>query len=145
MKRKIYSFFTLTLTLVFCAFCLVGCKSNGEGKVVGRIVETTEETVVILVEETDGSATLFDVMEELRKNDALSYGLSGTMVKEINGKQNAADFSACWMLYTSDSEMGNLEWGTYEYEDVSCVSAIVGGDALNVVAGEYYIWVFVRF
>ena len=67
------------------------------------------------------------------------------MVSKINGTENAADFSACWILYTSDSEMGNSEWGTYDFQNVTCLSAIVGGDALTVSAGAYYIWVYTTF
>ena len=149
MKRKIYSLFTLMLAIVCCAVCLVACntgdeENNGEAKTVARIVESTQERVVILVEEADGEATLFNVMEELSKDD-FTYELSGTMVSKINGTENAADFSACWMLYTSDSEMGNSEWGTYDFQNVTCLSASVGGDALTVSAGAYYIWVYTTF
>ena len=150
LKRKIYPLFTLILAIVCCTVCLTACntgddESNGEGKTVGRIVESTGERVVIFVEEANGETTLFEVMEALSEGGDFTYELSGTMVNTINGKENASDFSACWMLYTSDSEMGNSAWGTCEYQGLTCPSAIVGGDALTVCAGAYYIWDYVTF
>ncbi len=150
MKRKIYALFTLMLAIVCCAVCFVACntgdeESNGEAKTVARIVESTQERVVILVEETDGETTLFETMEELSNDGVFTYELSGTMVNKINGKENAADFSACWILYTSDSEMGNSAWGTYNFQEVTCLSAIVGGGELTVSTGAYYIWVYTAF
>lgn len=142
MKRKIISFFTLICMVALCVCCLVSCE---EGSATGKIVKATDTLVVIQVEETDGAATLFDVMETLQKDGELTYTLSGTMLQSLNGKENPADYSSCWMLYTSDSVMGNAEWGAYDYEGTTCLSAIVGGDALRVIEGAYYVWVYKTF
>ena len=143
MKRKCISLvsFMATLILTFCV--LVGCAPRGE--VTGKIVETTDTLVVMQVEQTNGAATLFDLMAALQEEGELSYTLSGTMIQSINGKENPADFSSCWMLYTSDTEMANNEWGTYTYNDAVYGSAIVGADAVRVVDGAYYIWVYTTF
>ena len=143
MKRKLASLLTLMLTLLLFVGCFASCITVGKANAV--VVETTQTLVVICVNETDENATLFDVMENLQKENALQFELAGTMLKSLNGVENAADFSSCWMLYTSDAEMSNTEWGTYDYGKVSCSSAVLGGDALIVSAGEYYVWVYTTF
>ena len=142
MKRKLISFVAFLATMVLSLFCFVACDG---GTATAEVVETSDTLVVIRVIETDQTTTLFDVMEDLQKENALQFELSGTMLNSLNGKQNPADFSSCWMLYTSDREMGNSEWGTYDYKGTACLSAILGGDALTVSAGEYYVWVYMTF
>lgn len=129
------------LTAAICLFSFAACgKSNGAGKTVATVVK--EETlVVITVEEVDGEPTLLAVMEKLQADGQLTFTADGTgMVMSIEGKENPADWSACWMLYTTDSEMANTEWGTVEYQGESYGSAVVGANALTVLAGESYIW-----
>ena len=67
------------------------------------------------------------------------------MVSSVEGKENAADGSACWMLYTSDAEMSNKEWGTITYEGNTYGSAILGAESLQVSAGQYYVWSYDAF
>ncbi|MBO5240932.1 MAG: hypothetical protein J6B56_05910 [Clostridia bacterium] len=142
MKRKFISLVTLLATVLLSVFCFVAC---GGGTAAAEVVETTDTLVAIRVNETDGAATLYDVMEDLQEANALQFELSGNMLKGLNGKENPADFSFCWILYTSDSEMGNSEWGTYEWNGETLASAILGGDALIVSEGETYLWVYTSF
>ena len=138
MKRKIFSLL-LTVIALFCFAC-------GGGKVQCSLVESGEERVVILVEETDGRGTLLNCMEVLaEENEGFTYSIVGGMLNEMNGKKNAADFSSCWMLFTSDAEMANTEWGTVEYEGETLGSAIVGAESLVVEKGEIYLWVYQSF
>ena len=139
MKRNFLSI-VFAIILLFCCFACNG----GEGKC--SLVTCEENRVVILVEETDGKATLLNCMESLaEENAAFTYTMEGGMITEINGKKNAVDFSSCWMLYTSDAEMSNTEWGTVEYEGESIGSAILGAESLVVTEGEVYIWVYQTF
>lgn len=134
------------LFVVVAALALVCCgQSNGEAKTVVAVTKE-ENTVVITVEELAGTATLLAVMEDLQEEGKLTFtaDLSG-MVQSIEGKENPADWSACWMLYTSDEEMANTEWGTVEYGGVVYGSAILGASALEVVAGATYIWSYQTF
>lgn len=139
MKRKLLSLFLV----LFSLFCLFSC--GGKGNATCLLLEKTETRVVISVSEASDNGTVMDCMEFLQEKGEISYKLSGTMVTELNGKANAADFSGCWMLYTSDAEMSNAEWGTVEYEGKTLGSAILGADALTVTAGEIYIWEYVIF
>ncbi len=143
MKRKWYAFFTLILSFLLSAVFLCACDNAGKAK--ASVVETTDTMVVIKVEKVEEETTLTSVMHALQEKGELSFTLSGGMVTEINGKANAADFSACWMLYTSDTELSNSAWGTVEYGGQAMGSAVVGADTLPVKEGAYYIWSYQAF
>jgi hypothetical protein len=138
MKRKTYALFTLLLTVLTSVCMLVACNKGGSAK--AEIVSKTDTMVVIKVNETEGFATLLDAMTYLKEEGELEFALTGGMVSSIEGKANPADWSACWMLYTSDAEMSNMGWGTITYEENTYGSAILGAESLEVSAGEYYIW-----
>ena len=140
MKRNFKLISAIVFAMLLSVFCLVSCKKDGYAK--ASLVSADENQVVILVDESkDG--TLLDAMEYLQEAGALSYTLSGTMMESINGKANGNN--SFWMLYTSDSEMANTSWGTVEYNGATFGSAILGADALEAVAGEYYVWVYTVF
>ena len=140
----------LVLALI-CALMFAACDLSllmgllGTGKSVAE-VEKTEHMVVITVKEAEDGVTLLSVMENLQMEGKLTYtcGADG-MVTAIEGKENAADWSACWMLYTSDAELANTDWGTVEYNGETYGSAIVGAGALEVIEGGIYIWSYHSF
>ena len=137
MKRKFYSIVTLFLTVVMSVCMFVACDKEGSAK--AEVVSKTDTMVVIKVNETEGFATLLDAMTYLSEEGKLIFTVSGGMVSSVEGKENAADWSACWMLYTSDAEMSNKEWGTITYEGNTYGSAILGVESLQVSVGEYYL------
>lgn len=143
MKRKMYALFTLLLTLVLSVCIFVACDKEGSAK--AEIVSKTDTMVVIKVNETEGFATVLDAMTYLKEEGELTFEIVGGMVSSIEGKENPADWSACWMLYTSDAEMSNTEWGTITYEGNTYGSAILGAESLEVSAGEYYLWSYDTF
>jgi hypothetical protein len=67
------------------------------------------------------------------------------MITSINGIENPADYSSCWMLYTSDEDNANAAWGTVEYEGKEYGSAISGAETLKIKADKLYIWVYKSF
>lgn len=137
MKRKLISIFTLIFTVFLTAALFVGCKKEP--------VTLNGDFVVITAEEDADGKTLLAYMNELKEEEKLSFEISDGMVTSIDGKSNAADFSACWMLYTSDSENANEAWGVVEYEDKSYGSATLGAESLIVKEGEVYIWWYQTF
>ena len=143
MKSKMYVLFTLLLAVVMSVCMLVGCDKEGTAK--AQIVSKSDTMVVMKVNETEGFATLLDAMNYLKEEGQLTFELTGGMISSIEGKANPADWSACWMLYTSDTEMSNAEWGTITYEEKTYGSAILGAEGLKVSAGEYYIWSYDTF
>jgi hypothetical protein len=109
------------------------------------VLASEEKTLVLCVDEAEGNVTLLTLVEELRDAKQLDFKTSGTMISEINGVANTADFSGCWMLYTTDGEMANNAWGTISYNGKTLGSAIVGADSLLVTAGELYVWSYQSF
>ena len=144
MKRKINVIFTVLFTLIVSVCMLVGCQKE-EGKAKATVLEKTEKMVVIQVDEVEGETTLLSVMRNLQAEGELSFSIAGGMLTELNGIANDADYNPCWMLYTSDSELSNQEWGTVEYDGQVFGSAIIGVETLTVLSGEYYIWSYQSF
>ena len=143
MKRKWMVWF---LTLC-CAFCFFACnkEENTSNAIVSTVEATEENRVVIKVVSADG-AFLLDVMRALQSQEEMTFTADATnMITSINGKENPANWSACWMLYTSDTDFSNEAYGTCVYKDVTYKSAVLGAESLPVINGGYYIWVYTSF
>ena len=110
-----------------------------------KVEYATEDMLVIRVLKTEGEEKLLEVMAELQTDGAFTFVESGGMITTINGKENAADWSACWMLYTSDEELSNTAWGEVEYNGAKLGSAIVGAGELPVAEGQIYVWSYQGF
>ena len=109
------------------------------------VIFDSDTTIVIRCEETDGEATLADYMAKLKTAGEIEFTVENGMITSINGIENPADYSSCWMLYTSDSDFSSSEWGTVEYQGVEYGSAILGAEALVIKPEQTYIWVFKSF
>ena len=135
MKKKVVSLVSLisaVLALV-ALFALAGCKKSPV---------TADDVVIQATAEHDGK-TLLSVMEELQEAGELSFAVSDGMIVELNGTKQTA--SSSWMLYTSDEENANKQWGTFEYEGEALGSAVSGAGELAVKEGCLYIWAFESF
>ena len=141
--RRIKLFLVSCMFVLLCAFGFAACNKGGEVK--ATLLSATDTQVVIRIDETDGKGTLGNAMEQLKQEGAWTYTASGGMLLSINGKENAADYSSCWMLYTSDSEMSNTEWGTIEYDGAILGSAVVGYSSLTVIKDGIYVWIYQGF
>lgn len=149
MKRRMNSFLSLCFSLL-CVLCLFACGGRKDkSNLVCTLVESTDSRVIISVSGEGLNCTLLDCMELLRQKEddelELTFTYSGGMMTSINGVGNPADYSKCWMLYTSDAEMANTAWGEIEYEGNTLGSAIVGVGELEVVSGCIYVWDFTSF
>lgn len=137
-KEKIMKkLFTLLLTicLVLCSTFAISCNKGGSVK--ATLVSVSEHTIVIKVEEVSGNPMLIEVLENL-KGDNFNYKIVGGMITEINGVENPADWSYCWMIYTNDADFSNSAWGlTHNGEEFG--SAILGAESLPVTANCLYI------
>lgn len=145
IKRKTVSFISLLFSAILCLFAFACQPSNGQAKTVISVAAKEEKLVALYCEETDGGDMLINAMDDLKAADKLQFEIVGGMVTSIGGVANAADYSACWMLYTTDAELSNAEWGTVEYDGKTLGSAIVGAEGLPVKAGEYYVWSYQTF
>ena len=134
--KKLLSLALTILTLVACAF-LVACNKD-------PLVIKDSDTLVVVIADTDESISLIDYINSLDEFKDM-FVIENGMVTEIDGVKNAADWSACWMLYTSDSEMANAGWGQVEYKGNFYGSAIVGAERLMVKKGCLYIFFYQSF
>ena len=104
------------------------------------VIKTTQEA---MGDQTD--MLLIDYMAKLKEKGQLEFEIVNGMITSINGIENPADYSSCWMLYTSDEELSNSAWGTVEYEGKQYGSAISGAETLQIKADQLYIWVYKSF
>ena len=130
MKRILTTVLTFLLLFTLSS-SLIACKKE---------VEITDEAVIIRVDisKVEEGATLKDYMDYLNREGKLSYEASSGMVLSINGKSGNA--STYWMLYTSDTQNSNAQWGSCVYEGETYYSASLGFEQLVVKDGELYIW-----
>ena len=139
--KKLISFL-LTVTLL-AGMLLTGCKKEPlviKDSDTYIVIKTTEEAM-------DGKTDLLliDYMKTLKEKGELEFEIENGMITSINGIENPADYSSCWMLYTSDADNANASWGTVEYEGKEYGSAISGAETLKIKADQLYIWVFKSF
>ncbi len=131
MKRKLISFITLLATLLVSFFCLVACGD-------------TAEPVAITVSQTVAeNTTLLEVMQEKKRAGELDFQMENGMLVQIGETKNGTN--SYWMLYTTDKENANEQWGTFEWKGETLGSAILGADTLVVKQGETYVWVYQTF
>jgi len=133
----------LVIMLLACTVLLTGCKSE-------PLVIKDSETCIVIKTTTEamGDKTdmlLIDYMDKLADEGKMTCKISNGMVTSINGIDNPADFSSCWMLYTSDAENSNTAWGTVQYDGKEYGSAISGAETLKIKPDQLYIWVFQSF
>ncbi len=136
--KKLFALVSSALALFAC--CLIAACGGKEP------IKADENTVIITA--TDSSfdfngKTLKDYMDYLQENKKFTYQIENGMITTINGKSNTT--KSYWMLYTSDSEHANQEWGVFEYEGSVYGSATLGAEALTVKEGCIYIWAYQTF
>ena len=143
MKNKKILAYLLVALLLMNILLLAGCQSEP------LVIKESDTCIVLKVtEEAIGGNTdmvLIDYMDTLVKEGKLTCTIENGMVTSINGIDNPADFSSCWMLYTSDADNSNAAWGTVEFEGAQYGSAISGAETLKIKAGQLYIWVYKSF
>ena len=133
----------LAIMILACSVLLSGCKSEP------LVIKDSETCIVIKTtqEAMEGKTDmlLIDYMDQLAKEGKMTCKISNGMITSINGIDNPADFSSCWMLYTSDAENTNSAWGTVQYEGKEYGSAISGAETLKIKPDQLYIWVYKSF
>ena len=143
MKRKLCILLSLFCFTTASLALMSGCNkktsaSISAGSFSCTLESATETLIVVKVEKTVGEETLADALALLQENGALTYKIENGMLSSLNGKTNAADFSSCWMVYSSDKEFTDTAWGTVSYKDMRLGSTIVGVEVLPLTDGEYY-------
>lgn len=133
----------LAVVILVGTMLLAGCKSEP------LVIKDSDTYIVIkTTQEAMGDKTdmlLIEYMEKLKEKGQLEFKVDNGMITSINGIDNPADFSSCWMLYTSDETNANASWGTVEYEGKQYGSAVSGAETLKIKADQLYIWVYKSF
>ncbi len=139
MKNK--KLWIAIIAVITVVSLLAGCKAEP------LVIKDSEHCIVIKTTglAADADMLLVDYMAQLAEKGELVYSLTDGMVTSVNGIDNPADFSSCWMLYTSDAENANTAWGTVEYDGVAYGSAISGAETLKIKPDQLYIWVYQSF
>ena len=143
----------LLAMMIACAVLFTGCQPDTQVLAPPAssvnpdpsLVITSDYIAIKVTQELmDGATdmTLMDYMTKLKEKGDLEFAISDGMITSINGTENPADYSSCWMLYTSDADNANASWGTVEYEGQEYGSAISGAETLKIKADQLYIWVF---
>ena len=144
------------LSMVTILFCMSSCVQTDESvasknpSIAEALVKIEGDTVVITVDgdylDITETTVLLDYMKALQNDGVLDFTLSDDgMVTAINGQQNPADWSKCWMLYSNDAELANEAWGTVTVDGVTYFSAILGAESLPIKDGKIYVWEFKSF
>lgn len=131
----------LFLVLAMCAsvFLLTGCQSEK------LVIKDSDTYIVVKTPGETKDMVLMDYMQTLKDQGELEFVIQNGMITSINGIDNPADYSSCWMLYTSDADNANAAWGTVEYEGKEYGSAVSGAEALKIKPNQLYIWVYKSF
>lgn len=140
MKKLFAAAFAAILAL--SAFAFTACAP--------KTVVVDEETQYIIIKpdskilELTSETTLLDYMAVLKERKEIDYTVDNGMVMSINGTENPADWSSCWMLYTDDTENVNPSL-TIKYNEKSYSQTNFGAGEVIAKAGCTYIWVYQSF
>ena len=155
MKNTMKKSLSLLLVLLMtCMLLLPGCQQDPlvietpDADPETNLIITQDHVIIKITQEAlngEADMTLMDYMETLKDGGELEFSVSDGMITSINGIENPADYSSCWMLYTSDEDTANKAWGTVEYEGKEYGSAISGAETLKIKADQLYIWVYKSF
>lgn len=128
----------LSCLVIACAV-LFGCGGKN------TVLKETDEFIVLIPSEDYVGKNLSEFMDYTKEQGKLDYKIENGMVTSVNGIDNPADFSYCWMLYTDDAENSNEACGTITYKEKTYASATLGANALVIAKGCTYIWVYTKF
>ena len=143
MKKLFNVLFSLLFSVMLLA--LAGCFAKKDP----MVIKESDTYIVITVSseqmELTATTTLVEYMNALKADGELDFEMENGMVSSVNGIKNPADWSSCWMLYTSDADNANTAWGQVEYKGEVYGSAVLGAESLTVKESCLYIWIYQAF
>ncbi|MBE5741769.1 MAG: DUF4430 domain-containing protein [Clostridiales bacterium] len=145
---KLFAVAILSICCILCAGCENTSFLGESGEKTSESSQTSVSPVVITVNddyEVANGDTLIDYMNLLKTDGKISFTVADGFVTSINGIENPADGSKCWMLYTDDTENTNSAWGSVEVDGVTYYSAAIGADVIHIKKGCTYVWYYLSF
>ncbi len=139
--KKTLKLVALLFALLTLTFSLVACKGGDDG--IRKL--TGEDKYLLITVGEDAEGNLLSLMQQKAAEGEFAFTEAGGMITSINGIENPADWSYCWMLYTTDSDYANKQYGQIKLGKTVYTSAALGAEALPVKGGEKYLWVYVAF
>ena len=141
--KKLVSVFAASILAACVLLC--GCGDNNKANNKSEnIFELTPFCVLTPSDDFEGR-NLSEFMDFAKARGTFDYNIANDMVISINGIDNAADYSYCWMLYTDDAENSNDAWSKVKYLDRTYLSASLGATQLIIAKDCTYIWVYTKF
>lgn len=163
MKRKFIDSLSLFLTAIL-SVCFFACQKKEFDVETATVTSATTATVtfttagetqtyeetekVLVIDLTDAKVVdykMLEVMQDLQTATKFTFTETNGMISSINGVENPADWSHCWMLYTSDEEISVADYGTVTYQGETYNQTAFGAKDLTVKAGEIYLWWYQKF
>lgn len=135
--KKFKAVILSALIAVFALCLFAACNDKTDGAVNPVVITANDESFIY------ENKTLLDYMYYLQGKGGLTFTVDDGMVTSLNGKSNTTN--SYWMLYTSDTENANNDWGTYNNNGASYGSATLGAGALTVKKNCIYVWVYQTF
>jgi len=131
------------IALVIAMILCVGCDPKDP-----IVIKESDTFIVINVTSEQmtisGDTKLVDYMEMLKTKELLDFKIKDGMITEVNGIENPADWSSCWMIYTNDTATSNPAY-SIEYNGKKYASANYGAESLVIKDGCTYIWYYQSF
>lgn len=132
---KKFKVILLAFIAAFTLCLLTACNENGG---IDPVIITADDENFAYE-----NKTLLDYMNFLQSKEELIFTVKDGMVTSINGKSNTSN--SYWMLYTSDTENANADWGTYNNNGEIYGSATLGAGTLTVKKDCIYVWAYQTF
>lgn len=145
MKRKIVNVATFILAVIMSVFVFASCKLEGKVEQ-ATVIQSTNSILVIRIDAIQGEPTLFDAMTMLKEKGEMQFVSEnsdfGQSIININGVENASDWSWYWASYTTDEENGTF---AFNRDNTDWYYAAAGISFLPVKEGEMYMFEYIEF
>lgn len=144
MRKRLVGFLGMVLSVLLVMVNVCACAKSGV-VAKAKVLEKSENLVVIQVEKCENGATVYNALVFLKEKGELAFtsenSTFGQSLLSLNGKDNPADWSSYWQFYTSNSEQGNPDKRKIFGEN-TVYYASVGISSATVQNGGIYLFEF---
>ncbi len=136
----------LSCSVLLFSACDPQAPKDGAGSEYEVIVNRGKQ-FIFTATDVEGNVSLYDALVQLREEERVAFdgytGDYGFTITAVNGIENTADWSSCWMIYTDLTEYEGVlyattEYGTFTYGETTYAQASYGASSLPVIKGYTY-------